>query len=136
MTSTLALAVAMITALITTPIRYPIYVHDCWDGDTCLVDISVWEDIELTNQRVRLCDINAPERRLRRTRAAALVSRAALLQLVDTATVVQLEPYGRDPFGRVLAHIYVDGINANQLMLDSGHAVPYHKTCSEEDLPQ
>lgn len=129
----LKLALALAAALTTTPLRYPVDVIDCWDGDTCDVDVSVGFGIELIDQRVRLCDINAPERRLRRTRAAGLASRAALLDLVDTATVVTLEPYGRDSFGRWLGYLYADGVELNRLMVANGHAVRYHRTCRPED---
>lgn len=115
---------------------YPVTYHGCYDGDTCTFDVHIGFDLTLRRQRVRLCDINAPEIRPRATRAAGLAARDLLDLHIRTSTTVRLGvPHAlgqplRDNFGRLLGYVYADGINLNQVMLDAGAATPYPRKCA------
>lgn len=106
----------------------------CYDGDTCTFDLDLGMNVILRNQRVRLCDINAPELHRRATREAGRAARDFLNDLIRTSTTVQVavlhEPQPlHDNFGRILGWIVLDGEDASDIMLRTKHARPYGRRC-------
>lgn len=86
------------------------------DGDTVLV-------LRGTQKvKVRMVDIDAPERQQPYGRR----SRRALCEMVCRREV-QLETRAVDQYGRLLATLYVDGINVNQEMVRQGYAWEYSR---------
>jgi len=121
---------------------YPIDVADCYDADTCtvtihstvavqIIDTTVGVTVTIGPTKVRLCDIDAPERR-GETLTIAKFSRSKLLEWIRAATRVELElPKGdvRDKYGRLLGWIIADGVNLNQRLVDEGLAQEYRIKC-------
>lgn len=138
---------ALLLAAPTTTIRFfDADVHGCYDGDTCTVALRessttramgqvTTVTVEWPKLKLRLCDINAPELRPRKSRAAALASRNLLIHMIETATVVKVAiPHtdgqpARDNFGRLLGYIYADGENLNEAMVRAGAAKRYNRKC-------
>lgn len=126
-----ALALSLLLAGLPATPKYSVYKIDVisvYDGDTLTADIYLGLGVLLLKEKIRLCGINAPEWRPLRTRKEATITRDRLLELVNTATVVEvLVPHEkfRDNFGRVLGYIVGDGVNLNYQLRDEGLAKPY-----------
>lgn len=76
-------------------------------------------------QKIRLLGINTPEVR-GSERAKGLVSRNRLRELIvgkDVIIATHKDKGGK--YGRLLATIYLDGVDINQLLIDEGLAKPY-----------
>lgn len=96
------------------------------DGDT--VDADVYHhflDLEYTVKdiRFRLLDIDAPEMR-GTERADGEVSKQYLKELIEGKGVV-FSGGKKDNFGRILAHIYYQGMNVNEHLMKEGYAKRY-----------
>lgn len=104
------------------PGRMPNLVSMVIDGDT----------LELSSgARIRLLGIDTPETRHRSSSVQELGERAkahlSKLALGKEVTIEQ-EPRQRDPYGRVLAYVYLeDGRLLNLSMVEDGYALPYTK---------
>jgi micrococcal nuclease len=97
------------------------------DGDTIVAKIDLEEEFEMTLTReIRFYGINAPEKR-GGTKEQGLASKAYLESRLRDAKSIELEVYKRDSFGRLLAYVYVDGVNLCEEMLQKGYAVPYSR---------
>ena len=101
-----------------------------YDGDTITVEMSFRQEA-LESFKIRLLHINAPEIKVRKNvrdreevKKAGLESRDFLRNRV-LGEEVSLKCEGFDSFGRILAEITHEGENVNQLMITSGHAVPF-----------
>ena len=101
------------------------------DGDTIEADVNLGFDTWLRDQRIRLLGIDAPETRTRNAaeKARGYLSRDFLNERISNSSEIYLQTgkRQRDNFSRILGTIYVNGIDANQLMIDAGHAVEYRK---------
>jgi endonuclease YncB( thermonuclease family) len=133
----------LFAALVSNP--YPIELISCYDGDTCTVnviletkterlglDVEVVTLVKLKDQKIRLCNIQAPEIRPLATREAATESRDALLSLLGSARSLSVKTWKRDSFGRILVLLYADGVEVNQKMIDLEYATPYTPSCKFE----
>jgi len=125
--------IALLLALLITgyepqPLRYPASFITCYDGDTCTFDFNMGLHIELRDQVLRLCDIDAPEMRSL-DREIAINSRDELIRMIATSTVVEVQVYGRDSFGRWLGYVYGDDVDLNKRMVEQRRARPYRIKC-------
>ena len=101
------------------------------DGDTVDLRIDLGFKIHM-DARVRLLGINTPETRTRDLveKKLGLLAKDRLIELLDDQDIIvqtRLDKSGK--YGRVLGVILFgpDRRNANQILLDEGHAVPYLK---------
>lgn len=130
--------VGLALALLAVPVQMDMYdvdVTECYDGDTCTINIYLGFDLVLKNQKVRLCDINAPEIRPLKSREAAQKAKDRLVELISSAGLIRLGIPGlfkRDSFGRILGYLYADGINLSHLLLKEGLVNPFKKSCWED----
>ena len=88
------------------------------DGDT----------IYLGEEKVRIVGLDAPETyqaRCDSERRRGHRATAHLRYLLDAGHVA-IQRQGRDRYGRTLARVYVGGRDVARLMIEAGHAVPYH----------
>ena len=92
------------------PTGYSAIVSKVVDGDT--IDIQ-------DGQRVRLLGINTPEKAQPYFEEAT--ARMKELVLGKTAILV-MDKSDKDKYGRLLRHVYVDGVNAGEVMLSEGYA--------------
>ena len=88
------------------------------DGDT----------LDVAGERVRIANIDTPEMppkaRCASEAEGALRARDELRALVSAGPVV-LERTGTDRYGRTLARVSVDGVDAGAALVASGHARPW-----------
>jgi len=105
------------------------------DGDTidCVLDLgfSVFHKC-----RVRLYAIDTPESRTRNRdeKARGLLAKQFLIDSIKDKKVVLKSKLrdSRGKFGRVLAEVWVNGINVNEDMVKKGHAVRYYGQSKED----
>lgn len=129
--------------------EYDAIFKTCYDGDTCTFDIVIDDQTiqagfatsqriitTKKNQKIRLCDINAPE--LKPPNPAAVKARDDLVQAIKAAKKVTIKvPQKKncnsdacdafEKYGRLLGYIYADGVNLNEWQLEKGNAVPFIK---------
>ena len=103
------------------------------DGDTldCIFNLGL--GIVVTG-RVRLFGINAPE-------ISSLAGKAArdfLKTLLPEGTLVRIETFEREKFGRFLSEVFrtvgLQMVNVSQEMVDAGHAIPFLGTPNPQIL--
>ncbi|HOX96613.1 MAG TPA: thermonuclease family protein [Candidatus Woesebacteria bacterium] len=86
------------------------------DGDTFWVrnlrDGSEW--------RVRLWGVDTPG-----TKECYSDEATKILEKELTTKKIRYERFGYDSYGRILAKVYVDGVNVEELLVATGAAVPY-----------
>lgn len=93
------------------------------DGDTLTVLV------DRKPVKVRLEGIDAPER----AQAFGARSREKLSEIVFGKTV-RIVTYGTDRYGRTLGVVYIDGVNVNAKMIESGLAWHYKRYSSDAEL--
>ena len=86
------------------------------DGDTAAIRL------ESGMIRIRLHAIDAPESAQPNGRAA----KAALSQLIF-GKAVEVEPFEQDRYDRLVARIWLDGLDVNAAMIKSGNAWTYRR---------
>ena len=114
---TVAMTVAMTVAAPT-----PVFAEIGWyaiDGDTVRTP---------EGQHVRLLGVDTAEKKCRCQEECVLAKQAKdhVQGYLDGARHVTLEPTKTDKYGRLLAHVYVDGIDLSKTLLDKGLARPYN----------
>lgn len=82
------------------------------DGDTLTLQDGA------VRTTVRLAEIDAPER----TQPYSQVARRNLATLCQSAQRIQIEPVGRDRFGRTVAHLWCDNVHVNWRQVEDGLA--------------
>lgn len=98
------------------------------DGDTVDVDIDLGFSVYLTNRRVRMYAIDAPETRTKDLveKALGLAAKDRLAQLmpVGSTFIVQTVLDKNDSFGRILGTFYKNTkeTSINEIMLNEGYA--------------
>ena len=119
----------------------PSYMYNCKitrvvDGDTFDTLIALGFNISHTG-RVRMLGIDTPVSRPRnlKEKELGLASKQFLKDKIAEAPItsgkrrrdimIKTTKEGRGKFGRILATLYVGGVDINQLMIDAGHARPY-----------
>lgn len=96
------------------------------DGDTVLLTMDLGMKMYYKSS-CRLADINAPELNSTDalTRVKALEAKAYLASLLHVGTKVIIDSKSLDKYGRAIIVINLNGVNINQQMITSGHAVVY-----------
>lgn len=104
---------------------YSALVTDVYDGDTITVDIDLGFGIKITNQKIRLVGINAPELK-GKTKAEGLKSKNKLTELVLNKQIkIETIKDKTEKYGRLLGKIWVEDTFVNNLLVTEGYAVPY-----------
>lgn len=106
-----------------------------YDGDTFTAQINEWPPVIGERIKIRIADINAPERRSRcdteaekaRERQLAADARIYLVERLRGAEVIELRQIERGSFYRIIAQVWVDGENVGEEMLAEGYALPYEE---------
>jgi len=120
--------------------EYDVKILKVVDGDTVDVDIDLGFGIVLTDERVRIMGIDTPESRTsdKVEKVFGLASKARLKELLDEDAVLITfdDKKGEDmkgKFGRVLGDFRVGGRKVTEILIEEGHAVPYHGQ-SKDDI--
>jgi len=97
------------------------------DGDTVDVDIDLGFGIILSNQRIRLWGIDAPESRTRDLdeKKLGLAATEYCKTNIPEGSQIQLKTHKTGKYGRILGEILYNGKNFNQLLIEEGHATRY-----------
>lgn len=102
------------------------------DGDTIDIDIDLGFKTVLSNERLRLAGIDAPESRTRdlREKELGLKAKARLKELLPKNFVIRTTKDEKGKFGRILAMPIVDHsqlgmINVCEQLIEEGHARAY-----------
>jgi micrococcal nuclease len=106
----------------------------CIDADTLVVSVAFTDPLlNITGEVVRhlrLFGVNAPELKTPEGKAA----KAFVTEAVGKATRVTVEPVkASDDFGRLLAHVFLDGDSLARQLLEAGFAVPFRGVAKPED---
>jgi len=109
------------------------------DGDTVDVDIDLGFGVWLKNERVRVMGIDTPESRTRDKveKVFGLAAKKRLKELLDEDTILktQVSKKGEDlkgKFGRILGDFIIGDSLVTEILIEEGHAVPYHGGSKEE----
>jgi endonuclease YncB( thermonuclease family) len=100
----------------------PVYgdeVYRAVDGDTIKTSEGVY---------IRLLGIDTPEIRglCKKEKQLALEAKSYLQIILDNAQEIEVKAgHKSDKYGRLLAHVYADGLDLSSLMLQSGMARIY-----------
>lgn len=105
--------------------NYKAKVYRVVDGDTIIVDIDLGFNTFVSNVRLRLARINAPE-----TKGASIeagkVSKDFLTNLLDKKDImIKTSKSQIDIYGRYIAEVYLGEVNINDLMVEKGFAVSH-----------
>jgi len=99
------------------------------DGDTfdCIIDLGF---NVLLEGRVRMAGIDTPESRTAddTEKVFGLASKEYLKEHLSHATIVIVKTEidnEQEKFGRILGHVFADGVNINKKMCEDGYAVAY-----------
>lgn len=97
------------------------------DGDTVKVEIDLGFNLKI-EQTVRLYGINAPEIK-GESREKGLAATEYLRSLIENSEItLETLKDKKEKYGRYLGKLVKDGIDINQEMVKTGHAIPYMET--------
>ena len=118
-----ALAAALVLVLAACGDDPPLIAEDFGDAPLNNVKVVDAEVMVIDGRRIRLANVEAPALApLSRCWGEAIAAKEAVLrlqQLVREGRTVELEPTGRkDPIGRELAHVRVDGLDVGDALYE------------------
>ncbi len=98
-----------------------------YDADTFRVDIDGYPAIIGQRMPVRVLGVDAPELRgkCNSEKIKARQAKQFTVELLRSARTIELQNIQRGKYFRILADVYVDGLNLAELLISSGHARPY-----------
>ena len=112
---------------------YKCEVKSVTDGDTVRLSwIDLGFQMKIHNVAVRLSSVDTPESRINlrkypeRTaeKELGLKAKARLKELL--VGDVRLQSLERDKYGRVLGHLFIEGKNVSDVLMEEGLACPYY----------
>lgn len=111
------------TKIFIPPIQYGKVVQ-VYDGDTFTLATYLFGDFYRFS--VRLYGIDTPEIKTKdsKMKSRGVLARDALRELIMNKTV-ELKNVEYEKYGRLMAHVYVDGLNVNEWMIQQGHGIVY-----------
>ena len=103
-------------------------VTSIYDGDTFRANISGWPDIIGERVMIRINGIDAPELRGKcvQEKKWALRAKQFAVEKLRHARKIVLKNMHRGKYFRIIADVYVDGVNLGGEMIRRGLAVEYH----------
>ena len=101
---------------------------ECYDGDTCKFDLPNIHPLLGSKINVRLLGIDAPEikSKCKEERRLGFFARDSLRSLLFNASAIRLKSTRRDKYFRILADIYADEVDVQQVLLDRKLVIPYN----------
>lgn len=98
-----------------------------YDGDTFYANLTGVDSLFGSNIGIRLKGIDTPEIRGSSpcVKERAIEARNFVKNLLSEADSVVLKNCSRDKYFRILAEVYVDGVNLSELLKNSGYAKKY-----------
>lgn len=116
--------------------EYACEVERVIDGDSLVGRISLGFDIYFSSS-IRLFAVDTPESRTRNRdeKARGLLAKDFLKDSIENGKKIVIKTELKDSrgkFGRVLATVWVDGVNINQALIDNHLAVAYFGQSKKE----
>jgi endonuclease YncB( thermonuclease family) len=114
-----------------TPAPHPpfenVEIVDCYDGDTCTVNLPGLPAVFGWHLPVRLAGIDTPEIKGKcpHEKELAIKARDLVRRTLKQAARVDLADPQRDKYFRLGAQVIADGRNISAILLEEGLAVPY-----------
>lgn len=105
------------------------------DGDTVDIDIDLGFGMWMHKERVRMMGIDTPESRTRDLveKQFGLASKDRLKEILPIGSSqilkTEIDRSGEDAkgkFGRILGDFLIEEKRATEILIEEGHAVPYH----------
>lgn len=98
-----------------------------YDGDTFKADIKGYQAVVGTNISIRVANIDTAEIRATCSdeKAMALKGRHFTSNALSSANVIELRNIKRGKYFRLVADVYIDGVNLGSELLKAGLAVEY-----------
>jgi len=105
------------------------------DGDTVDIDIDLGFGMWMHKERVRMMGIDTPESRTKDKveKQFGLASKNRLQELLPVGSSqvlkTEIDRSGEDAkgkFGRILGDFLIEEKRATEILIEEGHAVPYH----------
>lgn len=113
--------------------EYKVKILKIIDGDTVDVDIDLGFGIVLTDERIRIMGIDAPESRtsdpVEKIFGKAAKSRLQQLLGKEAILITHDDKHGEDmkgKFGRILGDFKVDERTVTEILIEEGYVVPYY----------
>ena len=101
---------------------YKAKVVSVYDGDTCRADIELGFGTVLKNKTIRLSGIDTAEIRSE-NKENAIKARDRLRELIlGKEVIIQTIKDRTGKYGRIIATIYLDGMNVNEVLVEEGLA--------------
>ena len=106
-----------------------------YDGDTFRANIAEFPPIVGENIGIRINGIDTPEMKGKCSRESALAKFAQehTEKTLLSAKVIELRNMKRGKYFRVVADVYVDGVNLGEQLVNQGFAVIYDGKSSRRD---
>lgn len=101
--------------------------HSCYDGDTCRFDLPGLHPIIGRSIAVRLNGIDTPEirGRCKREKELAIKAKNRLNEILKNSKKIELRNIARGKYFRIVAEIWADGVNVNEVLINEGLGVRY-----------
>jgi len=102
-------------------------VTSIYDADTFRVNIDGWPDIIGKRIPVRVAGVDAPEIRGQcdSEKIAARKAKQFTVRALRNAGIIELRNIRRGKYFRIIAEVYIDGVQLAELLIRAGHARPY-----------
>lgn len=100
-----------------------------YDGDTFKADIKGYQSIVGNNISIRVAGVDTAEIRANCSdeKAMAIMGRDFTFKALSRANVIELREIKRGKYFRLVADVYIDGVNLGSELLKAGLAVEYGK---------
>lgn len=103
-------------------------IRSIYDADSFKIHIEGWPDIIGKSISIRVDGVDAAEIRGKcdKEKILARAAKKFTVEKLRSAKTVELRRMRRGKYFRILAEVYVDGVNLADLLIESGHGRPYH----------
>lgn len=112
---------------------YPVRILGCLSAAECVADIYLTPHSIARRVRMRLCDVE-PLRSTGPEHSVARFSRKKVLEWVRKSwyTTVSIHPEVKDPMGRLVVRLNVDGRDTSDRLLNQGLALRSYYSCARD----
>lgn len=105
--------------------HYKALVTEVYDGDTLTADIELGFYVDKRKQKLRLRGIDTPELRGEEREQGLIVRDIVRSMILNKEVIIETYKDETGKYGRLLATVYINGLNLNQWLIDNGHAIAY-----------
>jgi len=103
-----------------------------YDGDTFYANLVSVHPIIGNNIGIRIRGVDTPERRGGTCKALAYEVRDYLAKRLEEAKKVELRNVSRGKYFRIVADVFIDGVNISEELISLDYAYPYNGGTKKE----